>query len=100
MRAEDVMREADIALSMAKRQETSKAVLYAPSMGGQAADLVSLEADLHLALQKQQLRLLFQPIVDLATRKMVGAEALLRWRHPVEGLLTPIGFCAMRKRRV
>jgi diguanylate cyclase (GGDEF)-like protein len=92
VRTEDVMREADIALSMAKRQETSKAVLYSPSMGGQAADLVSLEADLHLALQKQQLRLLFQPIVDLATRKMVGAEALLRWRHPVEGLLTPDRF--------
>jgi diguanylate cyclase (GGDEF)-like protein len=91
-RAEDIMREADIALSVAKRQESSKAILYAPNMGGQADDLVSLEADLHLALQKQQLRLLFQPIVDLATFKMVGAEALLRWRHPVEGLLTPDQF--------
>ncbi len=90
-RAEDIMREADIALSVAKRQETTKAVLYAPNMG-QAADLVSLEADLHLALQKHQLRLLFQPIVDLATFKMVGAEALLRWLHPVEGLLTPDRF--------
>jgi diguanylate cyclase (GGDEF)-like protein len=91
-RAEDVVREADIALSEAKRQETTKAILYAPSMGGQAANLVSLDADLHLALQKQQLRLLFQPIVDLRTSKMVGAEALLRWRHPVEGLLTPDRF--------
>jgi diguanylate cyclase (GGDEF)-like protein len=91
-RAEDIMREADIALSVAKRQESSKAILFTPSMGGQAEDLVSLEADLHLALQKQQLRLLFQPIVDLATFKMVGAEALLRWRHPVEGLLTPDRF--------
>ncbi len=91
-RAETIMREADIALSVAKRQESSKAILFAPNMGGQADDLVSLEADLHLALQKQQLRLLFQPIVDLATFKMVGAEALLRWRHPVEGLLTPDRF--------
>jgi diguanylate cyclase (GGDEF)-like protein len=90
-RAEDIMREADIAASVAKRQETTKAVLYAPNMG-QAADLVSLEADLHLALQKNQLRLVFQPIVDLATFKMVGAEALLRWKHPVEGLLTPDRF--------
>ena len=90
-RAEDIMREADIAVSVAKRQETTKAVLYAPDMG-QAADLVSLEADLHLALQKHQLRLVFQPIIDLATFKMVGAEALLRWRHPVEGLLTPARF--------
>jgi diguanylate cyclase (GGDEF)-like protein len=91
-RAEDIMREADIALSVAKRQESSKAILFTPNMGGQAEDLVSLEADLHLALQKQQLRLLFQPIVDLATFKMVGAEALLRWRHPVEGQLTPDRF--------
>jgi diguanylate cyclase (GGDEF)-like protein len=90
-RAEDIMREADIALSVAKRQETTKAVMYAQNMG-QAADLVSLEADLHLALQKHQMLLLFQPIVDLATFKMVGAEALLRWRHPVEGLLTPDRF--------
>jgi diguanylate cyclase (GGDEF)-like protein len=90
-RAEEIMREADIALSVAKRQETTKAVLYARNMG-QAADLVSLEADLHLALQKHQLLLLFQPIVDLATFKMVGAEALLRWRHPVEGLLAPDRF--------
>ena len=90
-RAEDIMREADIALSVAKRQETTKAVIYAPNMG-QAADLVSLEADLHLALQKHQLLLLYQPIVDLDTLKMVGAEALLRWRHPVEGLLAPDRF--------
>ena len=91
-RAEEVVREADIALSVAKRQETTKAILYAPTMGGQAVNLVSLDADLHVALQKQQLHLLFQPIVDLRTSKMVGAEALLRWRHPVEGLLTPDRF--------
>lgn len=91
-RADDIVREADIALSVAKQQESTKATLYAPSMGGQAANFVSLDADLHLALEKQQLRLLFQPIVDLRTSKMVGAEALLRWRHPVEGLLTPDRF--------
>jgi EAL domain-containing protein (putative c-di-GMP-specific phosphodiesterase class I) len=43
-------------------------------------------------LQKHQLRLLYQPIVDLSTRKMVGVEALLRWQHPVEGLLSPNRF--------
>ncbi len=91
-RAEDVVREADIALTVAKRQETSKTVLYAPSMAGQAATLVSLEADLHVALEKHELRLLFQPIVDLRTYRMVGAEALLRWRHPVESVLSPDKF--------
>lgn len=91
-RAEDVVREADIALTVAKRQETSKIVLYTPNMAGQAATLVSLEADLHVALDKHELRLLFQPIVDLKTYRMVGAEALLRWRHPVESVLAPDRF--------
>jgi len=91
-RAEDIVREADIALSVAKARETTQAVLYAPHMRGRSAGLVSLDADLHVALQKHQLRLLYQPIVDLSTRKMVGAEALLRWQHPVEGLLLPNRF--------
>jgi diguanylate cyclase (GGDEF)-like protein len=91
-RAEDVVREADIALSVAKRQETSKIVVYTPNMAGQAATLVSLEADLHVALEKHELRLLFQPVVDLRTYRMVGAEALLRWRHPVESVLAPDKF--------
>ena len=91
-RAEDVVREADIALSVAKRHEAAKIVVYAPNMAGQAANLVSLEADLHVAVENHELRLVFQPIVDLRTYKMVGAEALLRWRHPVEGLLAPDRF--------
>lgn len=91
-RAEDIVREADIALSVAKARETTKAVLYAPHMRGRSSSLVSLDADLHVALQKRELRLLYQPIVDLSTRKMVGAEALLRWRHPVEGPLSPHRF--------
>ena len=91
-RAEDVVREADIALSVAKRQESAKIVVYTPNMAGQAANLVSLEADLHVALEKHELRLLFQPVVDLRTYRMVGAEALLRWRHPVESVLAPDRF--------
>jgi diguanylate cyclase (GGDEF)-like protein len=91
-RAEDVVREADIALTVAKRHETTKIVAYSPNMAGQAANLVSLEADLHVALEKHELRLLFQPIVDLRTYRMVGAEALLRWRHPVESMLAPDKF--------
>ncbi len=91
-RAEDVMREADQALTVAARQQGQKVVLYAPNMAGQAATLVSLEADLHIALQKHELQLLFQPIVELRSRVMIGAEALLRWYHPVEGVLTPEKF--------
>jgi diguanylate cyclase (GGDEF)-like protein len=91
-RAEDIVREADIALSAAKHHETAKIIGYAPNMAGQAANLVSLEADLHVARERHELQLLFQPIVNLQTYKMVGAEALLRWRHPVEGVLAPDRF--------
>ena len=91
-RAEDIVREADIALSAAKHHETAKIIGYAPNMAGQAANLVSLEADLHVASERHELQLLFQPIVNLHTCKMVGAEALLRWRHPVEGVLAPDRF--------
>ncbi|HEX4647699.1 MAG TPA: bifunctional diguanylate cyclase/phosphodiesterase, partial [Steroidobacteraceae bacterium] len=91
-RAEEALREADIALSLAKRPQSPPVVTYTPGMGGAAVSLVSLEADLHIALDRRQFRLLFQPIVDLRGRRVVGAEALLRWRHPVEGLLTPEKF--------
>jgi EAL domain-containing protein (putative c-di-GMP-specific phosphodiesterase class I) len=91
-RAEDLLREADIALSVAKRSEGARVVAYSSAMGGDAASLISLEADLHLALERKELRLLFQPIVDLHTGRTAGAEALLRWQHPVEGLLRPDSF--------
>ncbi len=92
LRAEEAVREADIALSAAKRREHASAVAYQPAMGGSAASLVSLEADLHVAIERRELHLLFQPIVDLRNQRAAGAECLLRWRHPVEGLLTPDRF--------
>ena len=91
-RAEDAVREADLAVSMARQQQLMRAVAYSPGMAGAAVSLVSLEADLHVALDRREFRLLFQPIVDLRGGRVVGAEALLRWRHPVEGLLTPDRF--------
>jgi len=94
-RAEDALREADLAVSIARQQQRVRAVAYAPGMAGAAVTLVSLEADLHVALDRREFRLLFQPIVDLRGGRVVGAEALLRWRHPVEGLLTPDKFLAI-----
>jgi diguanylate cyclase (GGDEF)-like protein len=94
-RAEDALREADVALSVAKRHQNQLTVAYTPGMGGAAVSLVSLEADLHIALERNEFRLLFQPIVDLRSHRVVGAEALLRGRHPVEGLLAPKEFLAI-----
>jgi diguanylate cyclase (GGDEF)-like protein len=91
-RAEEIVREADIALSFAKRHETASAVAYQPAMGGSFASLVSLEADLHVAIERRELHLQFQPIIDLRQQRAVGVEALLRWRHPIEGMLAPDKF--------
>src|SRR5207302_9812496 len=85
-RAEDALREADVALSVAKRQQNQLTVAYTPGMGGAAVSLVSLEADLHIALERHEFRLLFQPILDLRGQRAVGATALIRWRRTVEGL--------------
>ncbi|MDY6945139.1 MAG: bifunctional diguanylate cyclase/phosphodiesterase [Pseudomonadota bacterium] len=95
LRAEEAVREADIALSVAKRHDTATAVAYLPAMGGSAASLVSLEADLHVALQRRELHMMYQPIVDLRKHRVAGAESLLRWRHPIEGVLTPDKFLAL-----
>jgi diguanylate cyclase (GGDEF)-like protein len=94
-RAEEVVREADIALSVAKRHESANVVAYQPAMGGSFATLVSLEADLHLAIERRELHLQFQPIIDLRKQRAVGVEALLRWRHPVEGTLSPDKFLGL-----
>jgi diguanylate cyclase (GGDEF)-like protein len=91
-RTEEVLREADIALYSAKTPGGSNLVTYSASMQHQLMHLVSLEGDLHAALERDEFRLLFQPIVDLRERHIVGVEVLLRWYHPLEGLLTPDRF--------
>ncbi len=91
-RAEEALREADLALSRAKAEGGSKLVLYNSAMQAHLLQAVSLEADLYMALERQEFRLVFQPIVDLRARHVVGVEVLLRWLHPVEGLLAPNRF--------
>ena len=91
-RPEEALREADVALSVAKGEAGLATVEYTPDMGGAAVSLVSLEADLYLALERGEFGLLFQPIFDLRGPRVAGFEALLRWHHPVEGTLTPERF--------
>jgi diguanylate cyclase (GGDEF)-like protein len=94
-RPEEALREADVALSEAKRQSGLSIVEYTASMGGAAQSLVNLEADLYLALERGEFGLLFQPIFDLRDMRVAGVEALLRWYHPVEGTLTPGQFLSI-----
>jgi diguanylate cyclase (GGDEF)-like protein len=94
-RPEEALREADVALSVAKGEASLATVEYTADMGSAAVSLVSLEADLYLALERGEFGLLFQPIFELGGSRVVGVEALLRWYHPVEGMLTPGRFLSI-----
>jgi EAL domain-containing protein (putative c-di-GMP-specific phosphodiesterase class I) len=61
-------------------------------MSAATLERVELENDLRQALDRQELRLHYQPLVDLATERIVGVEALLRWEHPTRGLIAPLSF--------
>ena len=61
-------------------------------MRAAALELLELETDLHHALERRQMRLVYQPIIELATNGLVGFEALLRWDHPTRGVIAPVDF--------
>jgi diguanylate cyclase (GGDEF)-like protein len=94
-RPEEALREADVALSVARRPSGPHTVEYTADLGNAAVSLVNLEADLYLALERGEFGLLFQPIFDLRAMRVVGVEALLRWYHPVQGMLTPERFLSI-----
>ncbi len=87
-----LLRDADLALYAAKAAGKDRYVLFESDMSAGAEDRLELEADLSAALQGEQFFLLYQPIVDLPSREVVGVEALIRWRHPTRGVLLPEDF--------
>jgi diguanylate cyclase (GGDEF)-like protein/PAS domain S-box-containing protein len=91
-RAEDLLRDADTAMDQAKALGKSRHALFQPAMRGRALAELSLESDLRRALERRELRLHFQPVVSLGTGRLAGFEALLRWQHPVRGLIAPGEF--------
>jgi len=91
-RAEQVLRDADIAMYQAKRRHDSSTEIFDTRMHASILDRIMLEADLHAALDHHELLLLYQPIMDLKTQRLNGFEALVRWNHPVRGLISPVDF--------
>lgn len=88
-----LMTRADAALHQAKRDGGAQHRMHrAAAPSAEDADLLQLEADLHHALARGELELHFQPQFDARTLSVVGAEALLRWRHPVHGMVRPDRF--------
>ena len=88
----DVLRRLDLALQSAKAAGPGRVVAYDEEMGRVHAERVALEAELRSGLERDELILHHQPIFELATGRPVGTEALVRWQHPVQGLLYPGSF--------
>ena len=93
-----LLRHADIALYEAKALGRSRSVLYEPALEAEVLELKALEVQLQEAVSGDQLRLHFQPKVELATGQVIGLEALVRWLHPQRGLLGPNEFTAIAER--
>lgn len=90
--ADSVLRDADIAMYEAKREGRGRYVMFEPAMRKRVRDDVSLENDLRQALDKQELFVMYQPVLDLNSGELAGVEALVRWRHPQRGLVSPLSF--------
>jgi Amt family ammonium transporter len=88
----DLLKEAEMALHRAKMDPVRGTVLFDPEMRAQTLERATLEHDLRRAIERSELRLHYQPLVDLATGRVDGLEALLRWQHPARGLVPPLSF--------
>ncbi|GAB5445400.1 putative bifunctional diguanylate cyclase/phosphodiesterase [Gymnodinialimonas sp.] len=86
------LRQADIALYLAKNTGRNRYVFYDDRMGAEADKRSRTEAEIEVALDTQQFELHYQPRLDLASGRIVSVEGLARWRHPERGLVTPEDF--------
>ncbi|TXH44235.1 MAG: EAL domain-containing protein [Actinobacteria bacterium] len=93
--ADALARDADLALYQAKYGGKNRYHVYEPSMHADAMARLELTAQLRKALEDDQVTVVYQPIVDLATGGVAGLEALVRWQHPTRGLLPPSEFVAL-----
>jgi diguanylate cyclase (GGDEF)-like protein len=93
--AAELLRHADFAMYMAKGAGKGRYQLFDAKMHDNMLDRSALKADLAVAVAAGELRLEYQPIVDLRTHDVLGVEALVRWQHPTLGLLYPADFIAL-----
>ena len=96
--AEDFLRDADTAMYRAKALGEGRHQIFDKSMHEQAVRLLKLETDLRRAIERKELRLHYQPIMSLHTGLLAGFEALVRWQHPDDGLLSPAEFIPVAER--
>jgi predicted signal transduction protein with EAL and GGDEF domain len=90
--AESLLRDADAAMYKAKDGGRGRYELFDETIGAVASARLRTERELRSALEQEEFRLAYQPIVDLANGRVVGVEALVRWQHPERGLVPPADF--------
>jgi diguanylate cyclase (GGDEF)-like protein/PAS domain S-box-containing protein len=95
--ADDVLRNADVAMYDAKIRGGGGGyrVFDQAAMGSRSSERLQIEAELRKALERAELEVHYQPLYSLSEQRIVGAEALVRWRHPVHGLISPCQFIPM-----
>ncbi len=89
---ETLMKNADSAMNQAKKEGRNTFQFYTEALNIKSLERLSLEGDLRRALEKEEFTLYYQPQIDLARGRIIGAEALIRWEHPEKGLISPVTF--------
>jgi EAL domain-containing protein (putative c-di-GMP-specific phosphodiesterase class I) len=95
---ESLLRDADVALWTAKAEGSQRYRVADPAMAVGWLDRMRLEEDLRLAVARGELEVFYQPVVDLVDDRLLGMEALVRWRHPVRGLVGPDRFVPLAEK--
>ncbi|MEV4704442.1 bifunctional diguanylate cyclase/phosphodiesterase [Actinoplanes sp. NPDC049316] len=96
--ADEMLRNADIAMYAAKAAGKASWARFEPRMRNEVVNHARLGSELHNAIIRHELYLMYQPVFDITTGRMSGAEALVRWRHPVRGNVSPGDFIPVAER--
>ena len=90
--ANSLLRNADASMYSAKEAGRNRYRFYSEDLTSRVTERLSLERDLRRAIERDEIFVVYQPQIELATRRVIGAEALMRWRHPGRGLVLPVSF--------
>jgi diguanylate cyclase (GGDEF)-like protein len=94
-KAEQMLRDADLAMYRAKSEGGARVVVFEPGMHAELVKRLELQDDLARALREDEIVTYFQPKVELRTARVIGVEGLVRWRHPERGMVSPAEFLAL-----
>jgi diguanylate cyclase (GGDEF)-like protein len=89
---DQLLQQANIGLYQAKQQGRSKYQFYSPEINTQLQERLALENELHGALERNEMLVYYQPLIDLESREIKAVEALVRWQHPTRGIVAPAQF--------